>query len=147
VADGKQTSVGGPRLLARRQLTLSPDLQARPAQAGTEGKTVGYVAQDGRVVGGLALADAIRPESHAAVRRLKALGVRVALLAGDSQAVAAQPMDHGDAFVAVPGGSCAGLVGEVGASGAAKAGGLPAWTRAPEASSSWNLTGIVWPAL
>jgi P-type Cu2+ transporter len=88
VVGGKQTSVGGPQLLATQRLTLSPALQARTAQAGNEGKTVVYVSQDGKVIGGIALADVIRPESHEAVRRLKALGVRVALLTGDSQAVA-----------------------------------------------------------
>ena len=86
--NGEQTYVGGPQLLAAQRLTLSPDLQARTAQAGNEGKTVVYVAQEGKVVGGLALADVIRPESHEAVGRLKALGVRVALLTGDSRAVA-----------------------------------------------------------
>ena len=88
VVGGKQTYVGGPQLLAAHQFTLSPQLQARTAQAGKEGKTVVYVAQEGRVVGGLALADVIRPESHEAVSSLKALGVRVALLTGDSRAVA-----------------------------------------------------------
>ena len=88
VVGGQRTYVGGPQLLAAQQLALSADLQARTTQAGNAGKTVVYVAQEGKVIGGLTLADVIRPESHEAVRRLKALGVRVALLTGDSRAVA-----------------------------------------------------------
>lgn len=42
----------------------------------------------GRVVGALALEDEIRPESYEAVRDLHALGLRVAMITGDNQAVA-----------------------------------------------------------
>ncbi len=86
--DGQQTFIGGPQLLVTQRLALSPALQARTAQAGQEGRTVVYVAQDTQVVGALTLADVIRPESHEAVARLKALKVRMAMLTGDSQAVA-----------------------------------------------------------
>jgi Cu2+-exporting ATPase len=88
VVEGRTTYVGGPQLLAAQRLILSPALQARAAQAGNEGKTVVYVVREGTVVGALTLADVIRPESHEAVARLRALGVRVAMLTGDSQAVA-----------------------------------------------------------
>jgi Cu2+-exporting ATPase len=43
---------------------------------------------DGRIVGAIALEDEIRPESAEAVRQLHALGLRVAMVTGDSQAVA-----------------------------------------------------------
>jgi Cu2+-exporting ATPase len=46
------------------------------------------VVVDGRVAGAIALEDEIRPESQAAVRELHALGLRVAMITGDSQAVA-----------------------------------------------------------
>jgi len=85
---GKRTFVGGPQLLTTQRLTLSPEVQARTTQAGQDGKTVVYVAQDAQIVGALTLADVVRPESRVAVARLKALKVRVAMLTGDSQAVA-----------------------------------------------------------
>ena len=46
------------------------------------------VTRDGSLVGTIAVADAIRPESKEAVMKLKALGLRVAMITGDSEAVA-----------------------------------------------------------
>ena len=53
-----------------------------------EGRTVLHVLIDGQVAGAIALEDEIRPESRAAVERLHAMGVRVAMITGDAQAVA-----------------------------------------------------------
>jgi Cu2+-exporting ATPase len=53
-----------------------------------EGRTVLHVVADGRVLGALGIEDEIRPESAEAVRELHALGLRVAMITGDSQAVA-----------------------------------------------------------
>ena len=57
-------------------------------EAGGEGKTVVFVARDNAVLGMIALADVVRPTSAEAVRALKARGVRVAMLTGDSHEVA-----------------------------------------------------------
>jgi Cu2+-exporting ATPase len=47
-----------------------------------------HVIVDGRVAGALAIEDEIRPESKEAIDSLHALGIRVAMITGDSQAVA-----------------------------------------------------------
>jgi Cu2+-exporting ATPase len=47
-----------------------------------------YVIRGGHVVGALAVADEIRPESKVAVRALHERGVRVAMITGDSRSVA-----------------------------------------------------------
>ena len=60
----------------------------RLAELARQGKTVIYVAADRRLVGALALADLIRDESREAVRALKQMDLEVAMLTGDSQAVA-----------------------------------------------------------
>jgi Cu2+-exporting ATPase len=82
--DGRTVSVGGPRLLA--ELGLQPLAQSEAWAS--EGRTVLHVVADSRVVGALALEDEIRPESYEAVRDLHALGLRVAMITGDSLAVA-----------------------------------------------------------
>ena len=82
--DGRAVAVGGPRLLA--DLGLEPDAVAEAW--GREGRTVMHVVVDGLVLGALAVEDEIRPESAEAVRDLHALGLRVAMITGDSQAVA-----------------------------------------------------------
>jgi len=82
--DGRAVAVGGPRLLA--DLGLDPDAAAEAW--GREGRTVMHVVVEGHVLGALAVEDEIRPESAEAVRDLHALGLRVAMITGDSQAVA-----------------------------------------------------------
>ncbi|MDQ6794678.1 MAG: heavy metal translocating P-type ATPase [Chloroflexota bacterium] len=83
VVDGHEVAVGGPRLL--EELGLKP--AASPGEA-TESRTVLYVVVDGRVAGTLALEDEVRPESAEAVVELHRLGVRVAMITGDSRPVA-----------------------------------------------------------
>ncbi len=82
--NGHEVAVGGPRLLA--DLGLEPD----PASAAWDsaGRIVLHVVVDGRVACVLALEDEIRPESAEAVAELHRMGVRVAMITGDAQAVA-----------------------------------------------------------
>ena len=82
--DGRTVAVGGPRLLG--ETGLKP--LATTESWAREGRTVLHVVAEGKVVGALALEDEIRPESYEAVRDLHALGLRVAMITGDSQAVA-----------------------------------------------------------
>jgi Cu+-exporting ATPase len=50
-----------------------------------EGKTAVYVALDGSVVGLIAVADVLKPEAREAVAALKAMGLQVVMLTGDSR--------------------------------------------------------------
>ncbi len=85
---GRELLVGGPRLLESLGLGLPPELQEASTRWGDEGKTVVFLVGEGRVQAAFALADVIRPESWEAVTRLKAMGMRVAMLTGDSEGVA-----------------------------------------------------------
>ena len=86
--NGQRFSVGGPHLLEMLEATLSPELADFTEEAGRKGQTVVYLVGDKQVLAAFALADVIRPESRETVRRLKEMGVEVAMLTGDSQAVA-----------------------------------------------------------
>ena len=55
---------------------------------GSDGKTVLYAVAQGRLLGAFAVEDEIRPESTEAVRELHRIGIRVAMITGDSKAVA-----------------------------------------------------------
>ena len=83
---GRPVGVVGPGYLAERGMTTG-DGRVEPLQR--QGKTVVFLLEDGRLTGGLALADIIRPESGEAVRRLKEMGIRCMMLTGDSHDVAA----------------------------------------------------------
>jgi P-type Cu2+ transporter len=82
--EGRDVAVGGPRLLAEMSLTPLPVA----ADWDGQGRTVLHVVVDGQVAGAIAVEDEVRPESKEAVDLLHALGVRVAMITGDSQAVA-----------------------------------------------------------
>jgi Cu2+-exporting ATPase len=81
---GHVVLVGGPRLLQESDLTPHP----QAADWDRQGRTVLHVVVDGAVAGIVAVEDGIRPESKEAIDALHSLGVRVAMITGDSQAVA-----------------------------------------------------------
>jgi Cu2+-exporting ATPase len=81
-------AVGGPRLLAGTGATVPSELDHAVSTWASEGRTVLYVLRDGAVIGSIAVEDEIRPESVEAVKALHDLGVRVAMITGDSQTVA-----------------------------------------------------------
>jgi P-type Cu2+ transporter len=88
IVDGGERWVGGPNLLRRFGLGLSPDLQAFAEERAAQGQATVYLVDSGRVLAVLAVADAIRPEAPEAVRRLHDMRIGVQMLTGDSRAVA-----------------------------------------------------------
>ena len=88
VVDGRTVAVGGPRLLAELGVPVPTEVEAKTLGWASEGQSVLHVVADGRVLGALAVEDEIRPESAEAVEALHRLGIRVAMITGDSQAVA-----------------------------------------------------------
>jgi Cu2+-exporting ATPase len=86
--EGNAITVVAPRVLTERGIQMDPVLVHATRDAAADGKTVVYVLRDDAVLGLIALTDVIRPESVEAVAKLRARGVRVAMLTGDSHEVA-----------------------------------------------------------
>ena len=86
--DGRSVSVGGPAMLEELGVRPPAEMTVTTDWWASEGQSVLHVVADGAVVGALAIADEIRPESKAAVERLHAMKLQVAMITGDSQAVA-----------------------------------------------------------
>lgn len=84
--DGKAIQVVSPSYLAEQGQEPRDEIVKKLA---AQGKTVIYLLVEGRPVGAIALADMIRPESREAVERLKSLGIKVLMLTGDAEEVAA----------------------------------------------------------
>ena len=82
---GRTVRVVGPGSIADADITGDGRVESLQRQ----GKTVVFLLEDDRLMGALALADIIRPESGEAIRRLKAMGVRCMMLTGDNRDVAA----------------------------------------------------------
>ncbi len=85
---GKSVVIGGPRLLTEGKITVHPDVEKLTLIWASEGKTVLYVVVEGGLLGAFAVEDEIRPESQEAVTELHRLGIRVAMITGDSKRVA-----------------------------------------------------------
>jgi len=86
--NGQSVSVGGRHLLSELHVVVPPELEKAATAGASAGQTVLYVVVDGRMIGTVAVEDEIRPESAEAVKELHDLGVRVAMITGDSHAVA-----------------------------------------------------------
>ncbi|MEA5116559.1 MAG: heavy metal translocating P-type ATPase [Propionicimonas sp.] len=82
--EGHQIRVGGPGLLTEAGV----DEIATAETWRKQGAIILHVLRDGEVIGGLRLADEVRPESGEAVEALYALGVEVVMITGDAEAVA-----------------------------------------------------------
>jgi Cu2+-exporting ATPase len=87
--NGKTAYVGGPRLLEMLAVDLPEPIAGLRDAASARGQSAVYLVEEKQVIAGFALADVIRPESKQAVQMLAEMGVEVAMLTGDSQAVAA----------------------------------------------------------
>ncbi len=87
-----QTAAGtvflGNRLLMDTQKLALGALEADAARLQGEGRTVVHVAQNGKVIGLIAIADAIRPTAKAAVAKLRESGIEVVMLTGDNAGTA-----------------------------------------------------------
>src|SRR6266849_2922680 len=88
LVEGRIVIVGGPRLLTEAKITVPPEVQKLTTAWASDGKAVLYAVAQGRLLGAFAVEDEIRPESSEAVTELHRLGIRVAMITGDSKAVA-----------------------------------------------------------
>jgi Cu2+-exporting ATPase len=88
IVNGKQIFVGNYALV--QKLKLDDDgLKVKSDELASHGKTVIYVADNKKVIGIIALSDVIREESREAIKLLKELGIKTAMLTGDNKQAAA----------------------------------------------------------
>lgn len=80
---GQTIHAGNARYMADVGVDVSPYAAQAEAWAG-DGKTVLYFAEEGYLLGLLAVADTLKPDSAAAIAALRQRGLRVVLLTGDN---------------------------------------------------------------
>ncbi|KKW22597.1 MAG: hypothetical protein UY62_C0001G0010 [Parcubacteria group bacterium GW2011_GWF2_50_9] len=85
--DGMVVKIGSYELLKDDGIAVPVSVKERAATLAKEGKTIIFVLFGKVFSGALALADVIRPESKDAIRVLKDMGVKVAMITGDSEEV------------------------------------------------------------
>lgn len=85
----KKRFFAGNRALMQSQNIDVEKAEKDLAKLSSQGKTVIYIASEKQLEGIVALSDVIKDESYRAVEQLQKLGVKVAMLTGDNQQVAA----------------------------------------------------------
>ncbi len=86
--DGAEFHIGGPAMLGEEHAEIPDALRTVAEAAAARGQAAIYLLRDGKAMAVFAVADAIREESHEAIRALHERGIEVAMLTGDTQAVA-----------------------------------------------------------
>ncbi|HUG52570.1 MAG TPA: heavy metal translocating P-type ATPase [Vicinamibacteria bacterium] len=87
VVEGRKVALGNEALL-EEQASAGRDLAGRAEELRREGSTVMFVVVDGVVAGLIGVADPVKETSVEAVRQLRAAGLRVVMLTGDSRTTA-----------------------------------------------------------
>ncbi len=84
---GQMVLVGTERLMVDNKVDFG-EMKAVIARLLSAGNTISIVALAGKIIGVLGIADAVKPTAQAAVAKLQALGIEVAMITGDHEAVA-----------------------------------------------------------
>ena len=84
---GKPVLLGNRKLMDAQRVPLGA-LEKEAARLQGAGRTVVHVAEEGRLLGLIAIADAPRPTSKEAIRLLQERGVQVAMITGDNRGTA-----------------------------------------------------------
>jgi Cu+-exporting ATPase len=82
--NGTHILAGSKRLMDERKVEETTGADFAAEELAAQGKTIMFLAADGKCLGVIAVADTIRPESAGAVRELKAMGLEVMMITGDS---------------------------------------------------------------
>lgn len=85
---GEKEIYGGKLDLISRHAGVTDEMRKQGEELAAQGKTPLYFAENGIVLGLIAVADTIRSESAQAVNELKNMGVRVVMITGDNERTA-----------------------------------------------------------
>ena len=85
--DGHELALGNAALMGGRGVDVAP-AAAGVGQARARGHTVMYLAVDGRLAAWIAVGDPLKPGTDAALRALRADGLRIVMLTGDNATTA-----------------------------------------------------------
>ncbi|MCH8106647.1 MAG: copper-translocating P-type ATPase [Proteobacteria bacterium] len=84
---GKSLLLGNRKLMDDKNIDISA-LETQASELAEQAQTPMFIAVDGKAAGLISVADAIKPDSKSAIKRMHALGLKVVLLTGDNQATA-----------------------------------------------------------
>ena len=80
---GNKILIGNKKLMDDRSISLI-ELKEKSDQLAGEGKTPMYVAMDNKISGIIAVADVVKESSAKAIKKLRSMGIEVAMITGDN---------------------------------------------------------------
>ena len=80
--------LGNQKLLEQEKVPLNQSIENEVESEQEKGKTVSYIAIDGKLIGYITITDAIKKTSLEAIQKLKEQGVSVVMLTGDNEKTA-----------------------------------------------------------
>ncbi|VAW11055.1 Lead, cadmium, zinc and mercury transporting ATPase; Copper-translocating P-type ATPase, partial [hydrothermal vent metagenome] len=86
--DGKRIAIGNKKLIEQVKATLSEEINSKVIEEQKQGKTVSYISVNEKVLGYVAITDAIKKTSKEAIATLQKHGVDVIMLTGDNKRTA-----------------------------------------------------------
>jgi len=85
--DGRRVLIGNDQWLEENRISVS-GLQPKAEELRRDGQTVIFVAADGQLKGLIGIADPVKPSTAKALQDLRAAGLRLVMLTGDSRTTA-----------------------------------------------------------
>jgi Cu+-exporting ATPase len=92
--DSHKILIGTAEFLSEQQVPIPDELKARGTDLQRQGRTVLFVAANGRLAGLLAVADPIKQSAPAAIKELLQLGIQIVMLTGDNEHTAKAVADQ-----------------------------------------------------
>jgi len=86
--EGKITFIGGSSLLKDYGIEIPEWLKKEIEEEGQKGKTIIFVFREKEPLGAISLGDVVREESRETIKELKRIGLKVAMITGDTEDVA-----------------------------------------------------------
>ncbi len=86
--------IGGSRKFIEAVIPLTPQQQKQADELANAGKTPLFFAKGSTLMGIIAVADTIKPDSPKAIAELQSMGIQVIMLTGDNQRTANAIKDH-----------------------------------------------------
>ena len=86
-SEGGKVFAGNAALLEENNISIEA-LRERAEQLQNQGKTLVFVARDGRALGVIGIADTMKQDTKNAIAELKRIGIKTVLLTGDNRAAA-----------------------------------------------------------
>lgn len=86
--NGQMVLAGTEKLMAKNNIILTPDWQAKKNKLEEEGKTVVVAAIENKAAGLIAVADTVKAEAREVIKELKAAKIKTIMISGDNKKTA-----------------------------------------------------------